>query len=89
MLLVNIFIEYAIQGTQLKLIISKSVNDDDDPNIKPVVTSSSLEFVRKSASAGDIPPELGVVNYRLAKNKGKQSGLGNQQARGWASASVR
>jgi hypothetical protein len=33
------------------------------------VTSASLDFVKASVSGGDIPPELGIVHYRLREAK--------------------
>jgi hypothetical protein len=51
--------------------------DDLPPPESLLVTASSLDFVRKSASSGDIPPELGIVNYRLVQGKDRKRGFGS------------
>ncbi|GFZ49050.1 hypothetical protein JCM24511_06800 [Saitozyma sp. JCM 24511] len=39
--------------------------DEETPPEAPVqVTAASLDFVKATASGGDIPPELGIVHYR-------------------------
>ncbi|RSH90157.1 hypothetical protein EHS25_001491 [Saitozyma podzolica] len=39
--------------------------DEETPPDAPVqVTAASLDFVKATASGGDIPPELGIVHYR-------------------------
>lgn len=46
---------------------------DSDPPGK--ITPASLEFIKASGTHGDIPPELGIVNYRLHAKKPKTAGI--------------
>lgn len=51
---------------------SRSQEDKPPPDAPVKVTSASLDFVKASISSGDIPPELGIVNYLHAAKKQKQ-----------------
>ncbi|WRT65130.1 uncharacterized protein IL334_002072 [Kwoniella shivajii] len=64
-------------------LISPSSDDDivkDETHDQPVqVTSALLDFIKLTATErGDIPPELGVVDYRRAGTKDDAS-MSNQQ----------